>query len=187
MEKVFTLLWVLIAIGAFVVRMVKKMRDTAAREAQERPNRPAIPALPTTTFAELLKQMQARNAAEPAALPAPGLSRLPQLPAKSGPRTPAGRPVPLEIARPARSQERTTIRPKSQEKLPVVALPATALPRASHEAPMEDYWQQRTRLQAQTAAQPKARVAHDVRQLLARPEGLRAAFVLSEILQRRHF
>jgi hypothetical protein len=181
MEKVFTLLWVLFAVVAFVVRMVKKMRDTTARETQERPARSTVPELPTASFQELLKQLQARNAPAatsemPAPQPSPATTR----------RTPAGRPVPQEKARPARSQERTSIRPKSQERPAAVPVFAAALPRASREAPMEDYWQQRARQQSELPP-PTVPTVVAVRQLLARPESVRAAFVLSEILQRRHF
>ena len=185
MEKVFTLLWVLFAVVAFVVRMVKKMRDTAARETQERPARPVAPELPAASFQEMLKQLQARNAT-PAGSEASGPEQQRPPTAPTARRTPAGRPVPQEKARPARSQERTDIRPKSQERPALTPVFAAALPRASREAPMEDYWQQRARQQAEAAPANVPTVAV-VRQLLARPESVRAAFVLSEILQRRHF
>jgi len=184
MEKVFTLLWVLFAVVAFVVRMVKKMRDNAARETQERPARPAVPELPAASFQEMLKQMQARNAA-PASSEAPG-NEQPRSTVPSARRTPGGRPMPQAKAQPTRSQERTDIRPKSQERPALTPVFAAALPRASREAPMEDYWQQRARQQAEAAPATVPTVTV-VRQMLARPESVRAAFVLSEILQRRHF
>lgn len=180
MEKIFTVLWVLFAVVAFVVRMVKKMRDTTVREAQERPSRSAVPELPMASFQEMLKQMQARHAT-PTTSEAPG-----QRPNSTTRRTPAGRPMPQAKAQPARSQERTDIRPKSQERLAQTPVFAAALPRASREAPMEDYWQQRARQQAE-AVPTSVPATLVVRQLLARPESVRAAFVLSEILQRRHF
>src|SRR5688572_12196322 len=117
MEKVYTLLWILLGVGVFVFRMVMKMRETSAQESQERPQRPrsAAPELPATTFQELLKQMQARNA-EPGSTP---LS-IPAVPQPVPARTPGGRLLPREIARPARSQERTRVRQHSLEA------PATA-------------------------------------------------------------
>lgn len=181
MEKVFTLLWVLFAVVAFVVRMVKKMRDNGAREAQERPSRPAVPELPTASFQELLRQMQARNVTSTNSETSRTEQQRP-----TARRTPAGRPVPQEKARPARSQERTDIRPKSQERPAQKPVFATALPRASREAPIEDYWQQRARQQSELPP-PSVPTVVTVRQMLARPESVRAAFVLSEILQRRHF
>jgi len=180
MEKVFSLLWILVAIGVFVFRMVKKAQETTARESRERPRTPASdgPALPQVTFQELLKQMQERNAGSPAS-------------------TPAGRPLPRETARPAHSQERTDVRPHSQErpaarpktlevKTPP-AVPAAALPRASVEAPMTDYWQDREKRRVKEQAEGATPLNQSVRRLLAQPENVRAAFVLSEILQRRHF
>jgi len=36
MEKFQTLLWILLGIGAFVFRMLKKMQETSAQESRER-------------------------------------------------------------------------------------------------------------------------------------------------------
>ncbi|MDO7875981.1 hypothetical protein Q5H93_14650 [Hymenobacter sp. ASUV-10] len=185
MEKVFTLLWVLFAVVAFVVRMVKKMRDNAARETQERPARPSVPELPAASFQEMLKQMQARNVA-PASSEASRSEQQSRPAVSNTRRTPGGRPMPQAKAQPARSQERTDIRPKSQERPALTPVFAAALPRASREVPIEDYWQQRARQQAELPP-PSVPTVVAVRQLLARPESVRAAFVLSEILQRRHF
>ncbi|WP_046242316.1 hypothetical protein [Hymenobacter terrenus] len=188
MEKIHTLLWILFGIGVFVFRMVKKMQETSARESRERPPRPggAVPSLPTATFQEMLRQMQARNTAEPNNVPAPtNTPATPQAPPK---RTPGGHPMPREVARPARSQERTDVRQTSLEA-PATARPhnapapparrSSSLPRASVEAPMP------SRLPATTAGAP-ASVSETVRQLLRQPESVRAAFVLSEIFQRKY-
>ena len=185
MDEIFTLLWILVGIGAFVFRMVKKMPETAARESRERPVRPggAVPGLPAASFQELLQQMQARNAA-PASRPAPAAAP----PAPLVPRTLGGRLLPREIARPVRSQERPLAKALSLEapatnRATNAAAPlarrASALPRASTEAPAADL-----RSGAARSATP---VGETVRQLLRQPESVRAAFVLSEILQRKHF
>jgi hypothetical protein len=173
MEKLQSLLWILLALGVFVVRMVQKMRATSAQEARERPNLDA-PALPAATFQEMLKQMQARNAGETVA-PEVG-------------RTPAGRQLPHEVARPAKSQERTRSRQTSLE-VPAATRPlspptpvarrASSLPRANSGQSDQTYWNQA----AAVATEPASQV---VRRLLASPADLRAAFVLTEILQRRY-
>lgn len=189
MEKVQTLLWVVLGLGAFVYRTVKKMRATAAQEAGERPRTPAVPALPTATFQELLKQMQARNAAEPGAPKSPATGQF--LPVPVGPvvrpSTPGGRPMPV-----ARAQERHPRRPL--RRLTSLEAPATArslspatpmvqrganLPRAVVSARSDATYQP-------FAAAPAAESAGTaVRRLLAQPANVRAVFVLSEILSRR--
>jgi hypothetical protein len=182
MEKISTLLWILFAIGAFVFRMIKKAQDTSARESQERPTRPggAVPGLPASTFQELLKQMQARNAAPspPEDEPAP--------PPPKARRTLGGRPMPQEVARPARSQERTSVRQTSLEAPATAraryapAPPArrsSAMPRASTEAASSNA--------GPAPVRPAASINATVRQWLSQPESVRAAFVLSEILKRR--
>jgi hypothetical protein len=191
MEKVVTLLWILFGIGVFVIRMIVKMRDTNAQEGQERPRRPgnAVPELPTATFQELLKQMQSRNAGEPvteATVPAPRpAAALPQPPAT---RTPSSRARPREVARPARSLERTTVRQVSLEA-PAAARPHTHvgppvrrssdMPRASQETVI-------ARSRQPTDAPAVTPLNETVRQMLRRPESVRAAFVLSEIFQRKY-
>ena len=182
MEKVWTLLWILFAIGTFVFRMVKKMQETSAQESQERPSRPggAVPGLPTASFQEMLRQMQARNADTPGPTPGP----VPEpIPAR---RTLGGRLMPSEVARPARSQERTDVRRASLEA-PATARPSNApapparrssgLPRASTAGALEN---------RPVVAPPAAPTGETVRQLLRQPGSVRAALVLSEILQRKY-
>lgn len=182
MEKIQTLLWVLFGVGAFVFRMIKKMQETNAQESRERPARPggAVPGLPATTFQELMRQMQARNADEPRPAAVPVVE--PQPLAK---RTLGGRLMPREVARPTRSQERTSARALSLEAPATARLrnapapPArrsSAMPRASAEASFADNQQPAVRAAAVNAT---------VRQWLSQPESVRAAFVLSEILQRK--
>ena len=185
MDKLFTLLWILVGIGAFVFRMVKKMQETTDRESQERPVRPggAVPGLPAASFQELLQQMQARNAA-PGNRPAPATAP----PAPLVPRTLGGRLLPREVARPARSQERPLAKALSLEapatsRTANAAAPlarrASALPRASTETPAADF--------RPGAARSAIPVGETVRQLLRQPESVRAAVVLSEILRRTPF
>ncbi|HEX8330082.1 MAG TPA: hypothetical protein VF629_21275 [Hymenobacter sp.] len=191
MEKVVTLLWVLVAVGAFIFRIVMKMRDTVARESQERPARPDanVPGLPTATFQEMLRQMQSRNA-QPEGVPAqPGPAPAPPA-VVPGPRTLGGRPMPREVARPARSQERTTVRQTSLEAPATAraryapALPArrsSTLPRASFEAPTPVLHPTPGK-QVDSAAP----TSDSLRRLLSNPESMRVAFVLSEVLQRKY-
>jgi hypothetical protein len=183
MEKFVSLFWILLAIGAFVYRIVKKMQENSVRESQERPRRPggAVPELPAATFQELLRQMQARNANETS--PAPNS-------ADPDERTLGGRPMPHETARPTpRSQERTVVRQTSLEA-PATARPHNApaplarrssdLPRASSRAPV---FIPPAPPAARSAAPP---LNETVRQMLRQPESARAAFVLSEIFQRKY-
>jgi membrane peptidoglycan carboxypeptidase len=183
MDKTVSLLWILFAVGAFVYRMVKKMQETSIQESQERPRRPggAVPELPTATFQEMLRQMQSRNAAEPSPAPDPSPTA-----ASPGERTLGGRPMPHETARPTRSQERTLVRQTSLEA-PATAQPRTvptplarrssSLPRASARAPIPS---------APPAARPASTLNETVRQMLHQPESVRAAFVFSEIFQRKY-
>jgi len=186
-EKIITLLWILFGIGAFVFRMIKKAQETTVRESQERPTRPgrAVPGLPAATFQDMLRQMQARNAADPNGAPAPEAP--PVGPPPAAPRTLGGRLLPREVARPIRSQERIAPRRPSLEA-PATARPrnapapparrSSALPRASAEAPMDG--------NRPAAARPAATLNETVREMLRRPESVRTAFVLSEIFQRKH-
>ncbi|MBD2720922.1 hypothetical protein [Hymenobacter armeniacus] len=183
MEKLATLLWILFGLGAFVFRLIKKAQETTAREMQERPRRTPHdpPALPTATFQEMLRQMQARNAAAPDT-PRPVV--VPPVP-QPAPHTLAGRPMPREVARPARSQERTAVTQRSLEA-PATARPHNApappaqrssgLPRASARQP----------LLAKAEAPAPVATAEAVREMLRRPESVRAAFVLSEIFARKY-
>ena len=179
MEKVWTLLWILFAIGAFIFRTLKKVQENSAQESRERSLRPggAVPDLPTASFQEMLRQMQTRNSGEAApVVPTPN---------PAGPLTLGGRPMPREIARPVRSQERTKVQTVSLEAPSVaisrnapapVARRAAGLPRAS----------------AGTGNRPSATapatgtVGATVRQWLSQPESVRAAFVLSEVLRRKY-
>lgn len=177
MEKIQTLLWIVLGLGVFIWRMVQKARDTTAREQQQRPARTRqVPPLPAASFEELLQQMQAGN--RPAA-PAPAFREE---------TTPAGRPLPRETAAAARSLERPQPLAASLETRPDArslevplheARRAASQPRASRR-PHEpaDYWARQ-----QARAQEPARAT--VTDLLRNPTDLRAAFVLSEILQRR--
>lgn len=186
MEKVTTLVWVLVAIGAFVYRMVKQMQETSERESRERPVRPepptgsAVPGLPAASFQELLQQMQARNAAP--APPAPDFQ-------PAAKRTLGGRLMPREIARPTLSQEGTAVRQASLEApatarsamntpAPLVRR-ASAQPRAYTEVPQEFN-------RPANAPRPAVPLSETVRQMLRQPESVRAAFVLSEIFQRKY-
>jgi len=188
MDELKTLVWILIAIGAFVYRMVKKVQENSARESRERPTRPAggaVPGLPTASFQELLKQMQARNAPTPAAtaLPAPVV----QLPPAA--RTLGGRLMPREIARPTFSKERVAVRQASLEAPATArskAFTPTVVVRRASEQPraytgvLPEYNRQGA------AARSAAPLNETVRQMLRQPDGVRAAFVLSEIFQRKY-
>lgn len=187
MEKVQTLLWIALALGAFVYRMVQKMRATAAQEVRERPRTPAVPALPTASFQELLKQMQARNATETGAPTPPATGQF--LPAPAGPvarpNTLGGRPVPV-----AQSQEGRPSRRLTSQDTPATARPINPptpvvqrgadLPRAVVTAQPDATYQS---FRAPAPAPESTGTA--VRRLLAQPANVRAAFVLSEILNRR--
>ncbi|GAB3294544.1 hypothetical protein [Hymenobacter tenuis] len=189
MEKVQTLVWILVVLAVFVWRMVQKAKATTAREQQERrfsrpdPSgkpRPIAPGLPATSFEELLRQMQNQNkSTPPASTPAPTF--LPET-------TPAGRPMPQEKApaarslemeqRNARSLERQATTARSLETTRKEARLASTLPRTTTQHRNEDYW---SRPEAAAQSSTRATVADSLRN----PASVRAAFVLSEILQRR--
>ncbi|AHJ98015.1 hypothetical protein [Hymenobacter swuensis] len=175
MEKLQTLVWLLIGLGVFIWRMVQKARATTQQEQRERPRTTGkVPPLPSGSFDELLKQMQAQNrsAASPTAAPV----------------TPAGRPLPRETTPPARSLERTETAARSLEQ-PITArsleVPrrearlASSLPRTNTQHGQEDYWSRQPR---PTQARETRRTVTD---MLQNPADVRAAFVLGEILQRR--
>ena len=189
MEKVQTLLWILLAVGAFVYRMVQKMRATAAQEQRERPRAPAAPALPTTSFQELLKQMQARNAAEPGAPRPPATGQFLPAPAGPAPRpnTLGGRPMP--VARPQERHPRRPLRRLTSLEAPATARPINPappavqrganLPRAVVSARPDATYQ------PFAPAPASESTGAAVRRLLAQPANVRAAFVLGELLNRR--
>lgn len=188
MEKLQTLAWILIGLAIFIWRMVQKARATTQREQQERrfsrPDstgrpRPVAP-LPSTSFEELLKQMQAQNhPAKPASAPNPA----------SEEKTPGGRPLPREAAR---SQEKTEVTARSQERTVVArsletpahdARRASTLPRAAtRDTPANNYWKQDEARRHETR---RPELNRNIRDLLKTPADLRNAFILSEILQRR--
>ncbi len=189
MDELKTLVWILLAIGAFVYRMVKKVQENSARESRERPARPAgsvVPSLPTASFQELLQQMQARNAPVPAAPASPDFPVAPPVPAA---RTLGGRLMPRETARPTFSKERVAVRQASLEAPAtarssaftpsVIVRRASEQPRAHIEALSESDKQG-------SAGRLGAPLNATVRQMLRQPDGVRAAFVLSEIFQRKY-
>ena len=175
MEKLQTLVWLLIGLGVFIWRMVQKARATTQQEQRERPRTTAkVPPLPAGSFDELLKQMQAQN--RPASPLTPDLV------------TPAGRPLPREATLPARSLESTTTAARSLERSTTAhsleaprreARLASSLPRTNTQHGQEDYWSRRPR-----PGRPQE-TRRTVTDLLQNPADVRAAFVLGEILQRR--
>ncbi len=180
MEKLQTLLWIVLGLGIFIWRMVQKARATTQEEQRERkysrPDstgrpRPVVP-LPTTSFEELLKQMQAGNRTAPPA-------------SAAAETTPAGRPMPRETAPVARSLERPDQAARSLETQPEArslevplheARRAARQPRTTVQHGQEDYW-------SRQAARAKEPARATVTDLLRNPASLRAAFVLSEILK----
>lgn len=182
MEKIQTILIILLGLGVFVWRMVQKAREMAARESRERPTPPKAPGLPTTSFQELLEQMKSQNKA----------GNQPSAPVASPATTPAGRALPREQAPVARSLERTEVEPRSLEaSQPVRSLEAPArtprlasqLPRTTALPARQDYW-------TRQAAHPTDEARQDARQrvqaMLRNPADLRAALVLSEILKPKY-
>lgn len=186
MEKLQTLFWILLGIGIFVWRMIQKAREAMAREQRERPKSTGkVPPLPTASFQEMLKQMQAQNTAGN-----PATARTPAAPSNRQ-TTPAGRPLPQEKAPIPRSLEQTVVVPKSLEKsrearsleVPLhEARRAAALPRTNTQHGQEDYW---SRTQTRRQEQARREAASSLADRLRNPADLRAAFVLSEILQRK--
>jgi hypothetical protein len=182
MEKIQTLLIILLGLGVFVWRMVQKAREMAARESRERPALPKAPGLPTTSFQELLEQMKSQNKAGNQTQPT----------AASGPTTPASRPLPREQAPVPRSLERTQVEPRSLETTPParsLEVPtrtprlAASLPRTTALPAREDYW---TRQAAHSPDEARQDAHRRVQAMLRNPADLRAAFILSEILKPKY-
>lgn len=183
MEKLQTLLWILIGLGVFIWRMIQKAKATTQREQKERkfsrPDstgrpRPVTP-LPATSFEEMLKQMQAQNRA--------GNSTTQT--------TPAGRSLPQETAPTPRTLEQPTVAARSLEQAKEArslevptheARRAATLPRAATQHGQEDYW---SRIQRQRQEEARRQGLSGLKERLRNPTDLRAAFVLSEILQRK--
>ncbi|WP_375437776.1 hypothetical protein [uncultured Hymenobacter sp.] len=186
MEKLQILLLIVLGFGIFIWRMAQKARETTAREQRERPKTTGkVPPLPATSFQEMLKQMQEQNrAGNPTTAPVPSATR-------PTPTTPAGRPLPRETTPVPRSLEQTTATPKSLERFREArsletprqeARRAAALPRATTQHGQEDYWSQtQSRRREEARLQARSSIADRLRN----PADLRAAFVLSEILQRK--
>ncbi|RYU75616.1 hypothetical protein [Hymenobacter persicinus] len=144
MEKVQMLLLILFGVVVFVWRLVQKARETMAQESRTRPGNQGPPA-PGTSFQELLKQMQAQNAARSAdptaTVPAPAARKPRQAKPLAAPTPPVERPAPRRPATPR--------------------------------APL------------QTTPEAPNAVQRRVADMLRNPADVRAAFVLSEILQRK--
>ncbi|QJX48808.1 hypothetical protein HMJ29_18565 [Hymenobacter taeanensis] len=189
MENLLSFALILLGLGFVIWRLVQKANATTQREKQERrfskPDsagkpRPVMP-LPATSFEEMLKQMQAQNQAETN-----------QAPRKSEQTTPAGRPLPREVAPTPYSQEKTDIPVRSLERtvsnrsleVPAhEARRASTLPRAAaRPTDPTDYWQRQAARRADALRPAPARNLND---LLRNPADLRNAFILSEILKRK--
>lgn len=167
MEKLQTLGLILLALVFFVWRMVQKMRATTRQEQQERPI--ARVPRPNTSFEDMLKQMQQQNQR----------GNTPTVPT-----TPAGRALPHEQARPARSLERPAAPAVSLERrVANVSLekPAPARRATPLEHSSKNTLPRTKPLQTNTSAAPN----HPLTERLRNPADLRAAFVLSEILKRK--
>lgn len=192
MEKLQTLAWIALGLVVFIWRMIQKARATTEREQRERrftrPDptgrpRPVTPSLPATSFEELLRQMQAQNNSAPSAPPATPPA------APDAETTPAGRPLPREQApvarsleqekRNARSLERQANTARSLEVQRHEARLAASLPRAVTQHEQDDYWSQ------QQARRARPGAPRPLTDRLKNPEDVRAAFILSEILQRK--
>ena len=193
MEKLQTLLLIVLGLGVFIWRMVQKARATTEQERRERKfSRPdstgrprPVAALPATSFEEMLRQMQEQNrTGNPPTAPV----RPPAIPTQT---TPAGRALPQETAPAPRSLEQTTVAPKSLERSSEArslevprheARRAAALPRATTQHGQEDYWSQN---QVRRREEARLQAQSSIADRLRNPADLRAAFVLSEILQRK--
>ncbi|TGE28403.1 hypothetical protein [Hymenobacter metallicola] len=171
MEKLQTLGLIFLGLLIFVWRMIQKMRNTARREQQERPAA-RIP-LPSTSFDELLKQMQKQNERGNRPLES------------ATPTTPAGRRLPQEAEAPkARTLEQPVRKAQSQERrATTISLEKTTAPARRNtglDHPAADHPLRRPR---PTAPAPVARRV--VTDRLRTPADLRDAFILSEILKRK--
>lgn len=173
MEKLQIFLVILAGLGVFIWRMVQKAIETTARESRERP-RPKAPSLPDTSFKELLKQMQTQNQSD-----APTPTALPQ------PATPAGRPMPREVAPKPRSLERTDVRPVSLEEKATARANQETASRARHAATLPRAIAAVPRAYNVPSNNRTSQTRRTVRDALRSAADMRAAFVLSEVLKRK--
>ncbi|NVO33318.1 hypothetical protein [Hymenobacter lapidiphilus] len=199
MEDIKGFVWVIGAIVFFIWRMVQKAAEKA-KEAHDRqqaqqpggaPVRRPAPSAPAVSFEELLAQMQRQNQQPAPPEPGPPAERdaaqeWEQEQRNPEPQAKPGRPAP--VPRFGRGLEKTEVEQYSQE-LPArearsleapkrAARLGSSLPRTSTEHGNEDFWSQK-----RVAPKPTGRT---VNELLKNPANIRAAFVLSEILQRRY-
>ncbi|MBT2557657.1 hypothetical protein J7E24_07665 [Hymenobacter sp. ISL-91] len=200
MEDIKGFVWVIGAIVFFIWRMVQKAAEKA-KEAADRqqaqqpggaPVRRPAPSAPAVSFEELLAQMQRQNQQPAPPEPGPMAERAaPQEWEQQEQRIPEPQAKP---ARPApaprfgRGLEKTEVEQYSQE-LPArearsleapkrAARLGSSLPRTSTEHGNDDFWSQKKISPKQTR--------RTVNELLQNPADIRAAFVLSEIFQRRY-
>ncbi|WP_157541262.1 hypothetical protein [Hymenobacter aerophilus] len=210
MEDFKGLIWIIGAVVFFIWRMVQKVAEKA-KEAQQRAQqaegprppgsaaapRPAPP-VPAVSFEELLAQMQRQNQQSQAPVPpAPPLAeRNPPREweqrqqqwdeeQRNEPQPIPDRPEPVgRFARPEKtevelySQELPTAEARSLEAPKRALRRGSALPRTSTQHGQEDFWSQKKISPKQTR--------RTVNELLQNPADIRAAFVLSEIFQRRY-
>ncbi|SDX44633.1 hypothetical protein [Hymenobacter psychrophilus] len=206
MEDIKGFVWVIAAVVFFIWRMVQKAAEKA-KEAQVRQQarqpggapapRPA-PAVPAVSFEELLAQMQRQNQQPAPPEPRPLAERDPPQEweqrreqwdqEQQGQEPPAKPARPAPVPRFGRGLESTEIDAYSQE-LPArearsLEAPKRAprlaqnQPRTSTQHGSEDFWSQKQISPKQTR--------RTVNELLQNPADIRAAFVLSEIFQRRY-
>ena len=198
MEDFKSIIWVLLAVGVFIWQMVQKIKTQAEAAAQKeqrrtarqdfgtaKPTRTPAPPVPSLSFEELLAQMQRQNRVEespPEPTPEPTLAPTPEPAAET-------RPASVEpMGRYARSQEKIEVdihslelpapEARSLEAPKRAARRADTMPRTSTQHGQEDYWSQ-----AKPATPEQTR--RTISDMLKKPADIRAAFVLSEILQRR--
>ena len=201
-------IWIIAAIGFFIWRMVQKASEKfkeAQLEEQRRQARTSgggaaprlAPSVPAVSFEELLAQMQRQN--QQAAQPPLAERNPPQeweqrqqqwdeeqrwgqepqpeaLPDRPRPVARFGRA--LEKPEELYSQELPAPEARSLEAPRRALRRGSALPRTSTEHGSEDFW-------SQEKVSPK-QTRRTVNELLRNPADIRAAFVLSEIFQRRY-
>ncbi|MCC2546302.1 hypothetical protein LJY25_07580 [Hymenobacter sp. BT175] len=178
----------LVLVGFLVWRLVQKVKMAVEKQKWEQQTQvqPPVktPPLPATSFEELLKQMQAQNREKAA-------PREPAMTVPDTAHTPGGRAMPHEAATRARSLEQgakinsmevPAVRKSAKKQQPAPVRQADTLPRASTQPPTKKYLPFEP---AENQTPSSSATNHRIREQLQSPADLRAAFILSEILQRR--
>ncbi len=162
MEEFKWLFYILLAVIILVVRMWIKAFGSSKSTSANQPKTPnvyPVPKPPATSYQDILKEMQASSERAKQVVPPNTLER-------------TTRPERINI--PAKTLEKTEVRPKSLEQIYVAPKDVIRKPSSIELA-----------RQAKTPVNVPVTPVVNYTRLLRNPQNVRTAFILSEILNRR--